>query len=131
MAILSILLAALASFALGAAWYMTLAKPWMAASGIAVGADGQPENAGSPLPYLVSFIAMLIIAATMRYGFGLAGIDSAVGGFFGGLTIGGLFIAPWITLNVGYSNRPWSLAVIDGGYAALGCATMGLVLGLF
>ena len=131
MAILSILLAALASFALGAVWYMALAKPWMAASGVPVGADGKPANSGSPVPYLVSFIAMLIIAATMRYGFGLAGITTPIGGFFGGLAVGALFIAPWITLNIGYSNRPWFLAGIDGGYAALGCAVLGLVLGLF
>ena len=131
MAILSILLAALASFALGAAWYMMLAQPWMTASGVAMGADGKPRNSDAPLPYLVSFVAMLIVAATMRYGFGLAGIDSAAGGFFGGVAIGALFIAPWITLNTGYANRPWSLAVIDGGYATLGCAAMGLVLGLF
>ena len=76
--LLSILLAALASFALGAAWYMMLAQPWMAASGVAMGADGKPRNSDAPLPYLVSFVAMLIVAATMRYGFGLAGIDSAV-----------------------------------------------------
>ncbi|PHP28284.1 DUF1761 domain-containing protein [Limimaricola cinnabarinus] len=131
MALLSILLAALVSFALGAVWYMALAGPWMAASGVPLGADGKPENSGSPLPYLVSFIAMLIIAATMRYGFGLARIDSGLGGAFGGLAVGALFIAPWITLNTGYSNRPWSLAVIDGGYAALSCTAMGLVLGLF
>ena len=131
MAPLSILLAAFASFALGALWYSAWAKPWMAASGVPVGADGKPANSAAPLPYLVSFIAMLIVAAMMRYGFGLAGIDSALGGFFGGLAVGALFIAPWITLNTGYSNRPWSLAAIDGGYAALGCAAMGLVLGLF
>lgn len=131
MAILSILLAALASFVLGAVWYMALAKPWMAASGVPVGEDGKPANGGSPVPNLVSFIAMLIIAATMRYGFGLAGIATPLGGFFGGLAVGALFIAPWITLNIGSLNRPWSLAGIDGGYAALGCAVMGLVLGLF
>lgn len=131
MALLSILLAALASFALGSVWYMSLAKLWMAASGVKVGADGKPENSSSPVPYLVSFVAMLIIAATMRYGFGLAGITTPVGGLFGGLAVGALFIAPWITLNTGYSGRPWRLAGIDGGYAALGCAAMGLVLGLF
>ncbi|EYD73197.1 DUF1761 domain-containing protein [Limimaricola hongkongensis] len=131
MAIVSILLAALASFALGSVWYMSLAKPWMAASGVPVGEDGKPVNGSSPTPYLVSFVAMLIIAATMRYGFGLAGIATPVGGLFGGLAVGALFIAPWITLNCGYAGRPWSLAVIDGGYAALGCAAMGLVLGLF
>ncbi|MGX9853835.1 DUF1761 domain-containing protein [Limimaricola variabilis] len=131
MTLLSILLAALASFALGAAWYMALAKPWMAASGVKLGEDGRPLNSGSPTPYLVSFVAMLIIATAMRYFFGLAGIDTGIGGLIGGLGIGALFIAPWITLNTGYSDRPWSLAVIDGGYAALGCAAMGLVLGLF
>ncbi len=127
MTILSIILAALASYALGAVWYMSLAKPWMAASGVPVGDDGKPVNSSSPVPYLISLVAMLIVATMMRYGFGVAGVEGVVGG----IAIGAFFITPWIALNNGYSTRPMSLTVIDGGYAILGCGVMGLVLTLF
>jgi len=39
--------------------------------------------------------------------------------------------APWIVNNVMFSGKPKQLALIDGGYAAGGCAVAGLVLGLF
>ncbi len=131
MTILSIILAALASYALGAVWYMSLAKPWMAASGVPVGDDGKPVNSSSPVPYLISLVAMLIVATMMRYGFGVAGVEGVVGGLLGGIAIGAFFITPWIALNNDYSTRPMSLTVIDGGYAILGCGVMGLVLTLF
>ena len=45
--------------------------------------------------------------------------------------IGLFFISPWIMINNGYGGRPFKLTLIDGGYATLGCAAIGLVLGLF
>ncbi|MDA8750197.1 hypothetical protein N9M77_01415 [Planktomarina temperata] len=42
MEIFNVLAAAAASFFFGALWYMVLSGPWMAASGVAQGADGKP-----------------------------------------------------------------------------------------
>lgn len=52
-------------------------------------------------------------------------------GLMSGLGIGLLFIAPWIAMNVAYAMRPRALAIIDGGYAVVGCGVIGLVLGIF
>ena len=130
MGFLAVVLAAIATFAVGAIYYMVLAKPWMAVADIEVGEDGKPVN-NSPLPYIVSFICILLIAGMMRHAFALSGMAGGGHGFMAGLGIGAFFIAPWIFINTGYSNRPWMLAVIDSGYAIIGCAVMGLVLTLF
>jgi len=128
MGLLAIIVAAVAAFALGAVYYMVLSKPWMEASGIAVGSDGKPVNAPSPVPYIVSFICILLVAGMMRHSFALSGINTVTNGFHAGLGIGLFFITPWIFINTGYSNRPWKLAVIDGGYATSAAALIGIVL---
>lgn len=131
MGMISVLLAALGGFAFGAVWYMRLAKPWMAASGVEVGEDGRPANGAAPLPYIISGICMIVVAGMMRHMFAMAGIDGAVKGLVSGLGVGLFFIAPWVAMNYGYAGRPRNLTLIDGGYAIFGCAIIGLILGAF
>ena len=131
MGLLSVIVAALAGFGVGAAWYMTLAKPWMEASGVAMGADGRPANGSSPMPMVVGFLAMLLVAGMMRHSFAMAGIDSFGKGLLSGLGVGAFFVAPWLAMDYAYSMRDRRLTLIDGGYAILGCGVIGAVLGLF
>ena len=128
MGLISVIVAAFAAFVFGAVYYMVLAKPWMAAAGIAVGPDGKPANNVGPTPYIVSFICIILVAGMMRHSFALSGIDTVGKGFMSGLGIGLFFITPWIFINTGYSDRPWKLAVIDGGYATCATATIGIIL---
>jgi len=130
MGLIAVIIAAAAGFAFGAAWYMALAKPWVAAANITVDADGRPVNS-SPLPFIMAGIAMLLVAGMMRHTFALSGIDTVGKGLMSGLGIGLFFISPWIMINNGYGGRPFKLTLIDGGYATFGCAIMGLVLTLF
>ena len=71
MIFLSVIIAAAANFAFGAVWYMSVAKPWMAASGVEVGEDGQPANNADPIPYITSFVAAVLVAGMMRHVFAL------------------------------------------------------------
>lgn len=130
MGIFAVLVAAIAGFVFGAVWYMTLAKPWVAAANIAVDADGKPVN-NSPLTFVLAGVAMLLVAGMMRHTFALSGIDTLAKGLMSGLGIGLFFISPWIMINNAYGDRPFRLTLIDGGYATFGCAIMGLVLMLF
>ncbi|MCK0097508.1 DUF1761 domain-containing protein [Yoonia sp. F2084L] len=130
MGLLSVIVAAIAAFALGAVYYMVLSKPWMAAAGIEVGPDGNPVNSGSPTPYIVSFICILLVAGMMRHSFALSGVDTLTKGVQSGFGVGLFFITPWIFINTGYSNRPWKLAVIDGGYATAAATIIGGILTL-
>ena len=126
----AVIMAAVAAFAFGAMWYGLLSSPWMAASGVATGPDGRPRNASSPVPYLISFVAMLLVAGMMRHIFAMSGIATFGGGLVSGLGIGAFFVAPWIALNNGYAGRPLALTAIDGGYATIGCGIIGSVIAL-
>jgi len=130
MEFLTVIVAAAAGFAVGAVWYMALAAPWMTAAGIKRMPDGRPENS-SALPFVLAGIAMVLVAGMMRHTFALSGIDSAGAGLVSGLGIGLFFISPWIMINNAYARRPFRLTLIDGGYATIGCAVIGLVLTLF
>lgn len=131
MGVVAVLVAALAGFAMGAAWYMSLAKPWMQAAGIPMDENGKPQGNGSPMPFVISAICMILVAGMMRHIFAMAGIDGPVKSLVAGLGIGAFFITPWVAMNYAYAMRPTKLAVIDGGYSILGAGVIGLVLGLF
>ena len=130
MGFVAVIVVAAAGFMFGAIWYMALAKPWMQAAGIKMTPEGKPDGNGSPLPFVLSAIAMLLVAGMMRHIFALSGIDAAGEGLVSGLGIGLFFISPWIMINNAYGMRPFRLTLIDGGYATFGCGLMGLILTL-
>ena len=127
MSIFSVLIAAAGSWIFGAAWYMALAKPWVAAAKIEVDENGRPKNS-SPLPFVLSAIAMIVVAGMMRHIFSMAGIVDVSKGLLSGLGVGLFFISPWIMINNAYGDRPFKLTLIDSGYAVFGCGVMGLLL---
>ncbi|MGY3438529.1 MULTISPECIES: DUF1761 domain-containing protein [unclassified Marinovum] len=125
-----VIIAAAVSFGLGAVWYMKLAEPWMEAAGIERDADGKPKGGQDPMIFAATFVMQLLVAGMMRHTFALSGVDSIGKGVVAGLGIGLFFISPWIVINNLYGGRPFKLSLIDGGYATLACAVMGLVLTL-
>ncbi len=128
MGLINVLAAALGGYVFGAIWYMALAKPWMQAAGIKMTADGKPVGNGSALPFVLSAVAMVLVAGMMRHIFALSGIDTVGKGLVSGLGIGLFFIAPWTMNNYAYAGRPFKLTLIDGGYAVFGCAIIGAIL---
>lgn len=131
MGVLSVIVAALAGFAVGAVWYLSLSRPWMEAAGIPRGADGRPAGNGSAAPFAVSLVAMILVAGMMRHMFAMAAIETPGKALLSGLGVGAFFVAPWLAMDYAYAMRPPRLTLIDGGYAVLGCGAIGLVLGLF
>ena len=131
MGILSVLVAAAAAWLFGAAYYMTLSKQWIAATGMPVDENGKPIGNGSPLPFVLSALAMILVAGMTRHIFAASGVASFGAGRVSGLGIGLFFIAPCIMINNAYAMRSFKLTVIDGGYAVGGCAIIGAVLTLF
>ena len=130
MSFISVMIAAAGSCVFGAMWYMALAKPWVAASKIEVDENGRPKD-GSPMPFILSAIAMIIVAGMMRHMFSMAGITEVSKGLTAGLGVGLFFISPWIMINNAYGMRPFKLTIIDAGYATFGCGIMGLLLTVF
>lgn len=127
MGFLSVIVAAIAGFAFGAVWYMALAKPWMAAANIEVDENGKPKG-DAAAPYIMAFVAMILVAGMMRHVFALSDITTVGKGLVSGLGIGLFFISPWIMINNAYGGRPFKLTLIDGGYATFGCAVIGAML---
>lgn len=128
---LQVLVAAIAGYGFGAAWYMMLADRWVKASGIEVDDAGRPKNSSDPKPYIVAFVGTLLVAGMMRHIFVMAGIVGPMKSLITGLGLGLFVVAPWVANNVMFSDRSKSLIWIDGGYAIGGCTIIGLVLGLF
>lgn len=129
MELISILAAAVASFMYGAVHYTVFSKAWITASGIKTGADGKPIGpTPAYLPFVVFFIAMLLVAGMMRHVFATSGITTFSGALVSGLGVGAFFVAPFTLLNNSFSNRPLMLSVIDGSFAIIACGIVGAVL---
>ena len=130
MEIVSVIAAAIAGYLLGAVWYMLLARPWMAAAGIEAGEDGRPKQGMGAVTYVLAFIAMLLVAGMLRHVLAQTGIESPLKAGLSGLGLGLFVASPWIMLNNAFGGRPFSLTLIDGGYASFGCALIAVVLAL-
>ena len=132
MEIVNVLAAAAAAWIYGAVHYMVLSKPWIRVSGAKVDADGKPLPQALPaLPFILSFIAMILVAGMMRHVLKMATMDTVGGGVMVGFGIGAFFITPWVMMNNAYPGRPFLLTIIDGAYAIIGCTIIGVVLQLF
>ena len=128
---LNVIAAPVGAFAVSAVWYMSMSKHRVAASGISVDDRGKPMGNGSPMPFVIGFIAMLLVVGTMRHVFQISGIVTLGGGLVAGLGVGAFFITPWVTMNYAFGMRKVSLAAIDGVNAIVGCSIMGLILSAF
>jgi hypothetical protein len=128
MEILSVLAAAAAAWLFGAAWYMALSRPWLEAAAIECDEKGRPKDNAGPTPYILSAIAMVLVAGMMRHIIEQAQIDTVLKGIMVGGGIGLFMISPWIMINNAYVGRPFKLTVIDGGYAVFGSTIIGAIL---
>lgn len=125
---IAVVVAAVASFAVGAVWYMALGTQWMNA----LGKTRDQLNPGNPLPFIIGFIVQLVMAyflalvttnlfEAVNIGAGL------LAGFY--MWLG--FVITSMILNHRYQGASWSLTLIDGGYLLLALLAQGIVIGLF
>ena len=131
MQIVAVILAAMVAFGFGAFWYTTMSKPWIAAAGIPVDAGGKPMGAGSPMPFVIGFIAEILVAGMMRHIFVSAGMTTLWDGIMGGFGIGAFLITPWVAMNYAFAARTYKLIYLDGVNSVVGCTLMGIVLSFF
>ncbi len=124
---LGVIVAAVASYAFGAAWYMILSKQWLEAADL----KAEDIDRKNPTPFIISFIAAVVVAGMMRHMFAQANIVDASKGLWSGFGLGAFIAAPWIVTNYAFAGRSMRLSFIDGLYAIVGCTIMGLVLTLF
>jgi len=124
---LAVIVATIAGFAVGAVWYTSLGKQWMAA----IGKTREQLDAG-PVPYVigiaVELVMAFVLAVVIRSLFGEVNVTN-------GLTTAALmwvgFVLTTMILNHRYQNMPWQLTLIDGGHMLAVLLVQGLVIGLF
>lgn len=128
---LGIILAMVASMALGMAWYMGLSKQWLAATGKSAD-DIKKDSGAAATPFIIAAICQLIMA------YFIAVLTPALTGsldWYSGMLVGAHmwlgFVITSMILNHRYQGAKWSLSFIDGGYMLGVVLVQGLVLGLF
>lgn len=131
---LAILLAAVAAWVFGAAWYMALSKPWITAQGWR-SKDDMPKMAGaaSATPFILSFIAELIMAWMLAGLLGHLGADQVTvwNGIVSGAFVWLGFVATTTVTNYAYPGRSVALMAIDSGHWLGVLLIMGAVIGAF
>ena len=104
----SIPLAAIAAFVWGAAYYMTLSKQWLAAV-------GRTEPNKSPAPFILSFVALLVMAFVLSGAIAHLGPGqvSVKNGIISGLILWAGFVVTTVFVNNAYPGRKYMLSIID------------------
>jgi hypothetical protein len=105
---LAVLIAAIAGFAWGAAYYMTLSKQWLAAV-------GKTEPNKSPTPFIITFIALLVMGWVLAGTLGHLGAGQVTvkNGIISGLFVWLGFVLTTVFVNNAYPGRKYMLSVID------------------
>lgn len=119
---LATIVAAVAHWIWGALWYGVLGASWAAAV-------GKHAAQSDPMPYIISFVALLVAAYVIADLFRRIGINTLAGGAKTGALIGVAIVGAYLALFYGYQARPLALWLIDGGYAVIGVALMGAIIG--
>jgi hypothetical protein len=125
---IAVLVAAVAGWMVGAVWYMALATPWMAATGVT---REQIEATGASLPFVLAFAADVIMAWV------LAGIIGHLGpgqvtvrnGVISGAFLWLGFVITTMAVNNSFAMRRRMLLLIDGAYWLLVLILMGAIIG--
>ena len=110
---LAIVIAAVAGFAFGAAYYMSLSKQWLAATG-----KTKEDLAGkrSATPFIVSIVALLVMAWVLAGTLGHLGPGQVTlkNGVISALFLWVGFVATTVAVNNAFGGRKPMLSVIDG-----------------
>jgi hypothetical protein len=113
MNVLAILIAAVAGFAFGAAYYMSLSRQWLAAVG-----KTKEEIAGkrSATPFIVLIVALVVMAWVLAGTVGHLGPGQVTlkNGIISALFIWVGFVATTLAVNNAYGGRKPMLSIIDG-----------------
>ena len=105
---LAVLLAAVGAFAWGAAYYMTLSKQWLAAV-------DRTEPNKSPAPFIISFVALLVMGTVLAGSVGHLGPGQVTlrNGIISGLFMWVGFVATTVFVNNAYPGRKYMLSILD------------------
>ncbi len=125
---LAVFVAALAGFAVGMGWYMSLGNIWIAALGKTK--DEIKPSAGS---FIISGISLLIMASMLAGIIGHLGWDhvTMVNGAISGFLVWLGFVITTMTVTHAYQGVKRILTLVDGGHYLAVLIVMGAIIGWF
>ena len=128
----AVVIAALAGFGLGAVWYTVLSKPWMHAVGLTEAeCKARNQGAGRIVPFVISIVALFVMAWMLAGIMGQLGQISIRGGVISGFLVWLGFVITTMGVNHAFSGAPTKLTMIDGGYWLAVLLIQGAVIGAF
>ena len=131
---LAILVAAVAGWLAGAAYYTALGKHWVAAQGKTpeqFKADLAAKK-GTPaawLPFALAFVADVVMSWVLAGMVGHLGAVTIRSAVISALFIWGGFVLTTVLVNNAFSGRSYMLTAIDAGHWLLTLIVMGAVIG--
>jgi hypothetical protein len=128
---LAVILAAIASWLVGAGWYTLLARPWMIALGKTKSELMDPSGARSPVPFIVAFVAQLVMAWVLAGIVGHLGAVTLINGLVSGLFAWLGFVITTLAVNYSFARQQIMLTLIDGGHWLFALLIQGAVIGIF
>lgn len=125
---LSVLVATVAAFAIGALWYspVLFGNIWQKELGIS---SEEIEGANMPAIFGTSFVLNFIAALVLEMFLGQAATVAA--GFAAGLLVGVAWVATAIGTNYLFARKSFKLFLIDAGYFVVFYPVMGIILGVW
>ena len=128
----AVVIAALAGFGLGAVWYTVLSKPWMHAVGLTEAeCKARNQGAGRIVPFVISIVALFVMAWMLAGIMGHLGQISIRGGVISGFLVWLGFVITTMGVNHAFSGALTKLTMIDGGYWLAVLLIQGAVIGAF
>jgi len=124
----AVLVAAVVFFAIGAAWYNIFSKPWLDGIGKTID-QVTKENGGSPLPYVVGFLAIVVMCYTLGWIVQKGMAATAGNGALTGATVAFGIVGAALALNYGFEARGLTLWLINAGYVFVGLVISGAIIG--
>jgi len=125
---LAILIAALAGLGLGLIWRTVMLKPWLAARGKT---KTDIEGRGLVLPFLTTFVALLVMAWMLAGVMSHMGQVTVRGGLITSFLVWLGFVITVIGVSHAFTGAKPLLTLIDGGYWLAALLIMGAVIGAF
>jgi hypothetical protein len=131
---LAVIIAAVAGWLAGAAYYGVLAKPWVAAHGKTMDQFKAERTAhkGTPhawLPFVLAFAAELVMAYVLAGLVGHMGAVTIRSAVISGLFVWAGFMVTTMLVNNAFAGRRYVLTLIDAGHWLFVIVVMGVVIG--
>jgi hypothetical protein len=126
----AVLIAAVVAWLAGAAWYMSLSKLWISATGLTK--EQMDANKTRPLawlPFVLVFLGHVVMAWTLAGILGHFGTVTIKDGIItGALCWLGFVLTAMLATNA-FAMRSYRLTAIDGGHYLLVLVIMGAIIG--